>query len=40
VKPYELEQFGDLDRDEIVQKLAAQIDADDLVMRFSKGPAE
>ncbi|MFC7194708.1 NADH-quinone oxidoreductase subunit B [Halosimplex aquaticum] len=35
VKPYELEQFGDLERDELVEKLADQIDEDDLVMRYN-----
>ena len=35
VKPYELEQFGDLPRDELVQKLSDQIDEDDLVMRYN-----
>jgi NADH-quinone oxidoreductase subunit B len=35
VKPYELEEFGDLDRDEVVEKLANQIDEDDLVMRYN-----
>jgi NADH-quinone oxidoreductase subunit B len=35
VKPYELEEFGDLERDEVVQKLADQIDEDDLVMRYN-----
>lgn len=35
VKPYELEQFSDLDQDEVVEKLAAQIDEDDLVMRYN-----
>ncbi len=35
VKPYELEQFGDLPRDEVVEKLADQIDEDDLVMRYN-----
>jgi NADH-quinone oxidoreductase subunit B len=35
VKPYELEQFGDLERDEIVDKLADQIDEEDLVMRYN-----
>jgi NADH-quinone oxidoreductase subunit B len=35
VKPYELEQFGELDRDEVVEKLADQIDEDDLVMRYN-----
>jgi NADH-quinone oxidoreductase subunit B len=34
VKPYELRQFGDLEEDELVQKLAAEIDEDDLVMRY------
>ena len=35
VKPYELEEFGDLDRDEVVQKLADEIDEDELVMRYN-----
>ncbi|ELY60588.1 NADH-quinone oxidoreductase subunit B [Natronolimnohabitans innermongolicus] len=35
VKPYELEQFGDLERDELVQKLADDIDEEDLVMRYN-----
>jgi NADH-quinone oxidoreductase subunit B len=35
VKPYELEEFGDLERDELVQHLADQIDEDDLVMRYN-----
>ena len=35
VKPYELEQFGDLDDDELVQKLASEIDEEDLVMRYN-----
>jgi len=35
VKPYELEQFGDLEQDELVQKLAADIDEEDLVMRYN-----
>ncbi|PSQ08779.1 NADH-quinone oxidoreductase subunit B [Halobacteriales archaeon QS_5_68_33] len=35
VKPYELEQFGDLERDELVEKLADRIDEDDLVMRYN-----
>ncbi|PSP88659.1 NADH-quinone oxidoreductase subunit B [Halobacteriales archaeon QS_4_66_20] len=35
VKPYELEQFGDLDDDELVRKLASEIDEDDLVMRYN-----
>ncbi|WP_408959014.1 NADH-quinone oxidoreductase subunit B [Natrinema sp. 74] len=35
VKPYELEEFGDLPKDELVQKLADDIDEDDLVMRYN-----
>ncbi|MCL9815116.1 NADH-quinone oxidoreductase subunit B [Natranaeroarchaeum aerophilus] len=35
VKPYELQQFDDLPQDEIVDKLAEQIDEDDLVMRYN-----
>ncbi|ADB60008.1 NADH-quinone oxidoreductase, B subunit [Haloterrigena turkmenica DSM 5511] len=35
VKPYELEEFGDLPQDELVQKLASEIDEDDLVMRYN-----
>ncbi|MFC7059609.1 NADH-quinone oxidoreductase subunit B [Halovenus salina] len=35
VKPYELEEFGDLDSDELVQQLANEIDEDDLVMRYN-----
>ncbi|SEV98781.1 NADH-quinone oxidoreductase subunit B [Natrinema salifodinae] len=35
VKPYELEEFGDLPKDELVQKLANDIDEDDLVMRYN-----
>lgn len=34
VKPYELEEFGDLESDELVEKLADEIDEDDLVMRL------
>jgi NADH-quinone oxidoreductase subunit B len=34
VKPYELQEFGDLESDELVQELAAEIDEDDLVMRY------
>ena len=34
VKPYELQQFGDLEEDELVQKLAAEINEEDLVMRY------
>ncbi|MFW5895753.1 MAG: NADH-quinone oxidoreductase subunit B, partial [archaeon] len=35
VKPYELEQFGDLDRDELVEKLSEDIDQETLVMRYN-----
>src|SRR6056297_759899 len=35
VKPYELEQFGDMERDELVKNLASQIDEDSLVMRYN-----
>ncbi len=35
VKPYELQQFGDLDRDELVDELASDIDEEDLVMRYN-----
>jgi len=35
VKPYELEQFSNLDQDEVVDKLADEIDEDDLVMRYN-----
>ncbi|ELZ14584.1 NADH-quinone oxidoreductase subunit B [Haloterrigena sp. SYSU A558-1] len=35
VKPYELEEFGDLPQDELVQKLASEIDEEDLVMRYN-----
>ncbi|AFO58964.1 MULTISPECIES: NADH-quinone oxidoreductase subunit B [Natrinema] len=35
VKPYELEEFGDLPKDELVQKLADDIDEEDLVMRYN-----
>jgi NADH-quinone oxidoreductase subunit B len=35
VKPYELQEFADLDDDEVVEKLADQIDEDDLVMRYN-----
>ncbi len=35
VKPYELERFGDLDPDELVQSLADEIDEDTLVMRYN-----
>lgn len=34
VKSYELEQFGDLERDELIEKLANEIDEDTLVMRY------
>jgi len=42
VKTYELEQFGDLESDELVQELASEIDEEDLVMRYDwsgAGPA-
>ncbi|MFB6254764.1 MAG: NADH-quinone oxidoreductase subunit B [Halobacteriaceae archaeon] len=35
VKPYELEEFGDLERDELVEKLADEIDEETLVMRYN-----
>jgi NADH-quinone oxidoreductase subunit B len=35
VKPYELEQFKDLEQDELVDTLADQIDEDSLVMRYN-----
>ncbi|MFC7073988.1 NADH-quinone oxidoreductase subunit B [Halovenus rubra] len=35
VKPYELEQFGDLEPDELVKELATEINEDDLVMRYN-----
>ncbi|WP_222919719.1 NADH-quinone oxidoreductase subunit B [Natrinema sp. SYSU A 869] len=35
VKPYELEEFGDLPQDELIQKLADDIDEEDLVMRYN-----
>ena len=35
VKPYELEEFGDLPKDELIQKLADDIDEEDLVMRYN-----
>lgn len=34
VTPYELEQFGDLDEDELIEKLATEIDEETLVMRY------
>jgi len=34
VKPYELEQFGDLERDELVTELADEIKEDTLVVRY------
>ncbi len=37
VKPYELQEFSDLDRDELVDRLADQIDEDELVMRYDWG---
>ena len=36
IKPYELEEFGDLERDEVVEQLSDQIDEDNLVLRWSK----
>ncbi|ELY78202.1 NADH-quinone oxidoreductase subunit B [Natrinema pallidum] len=35
VKPYELEEFGELPKDELVQTLADDIDEEDLVMRYN-----
>ncbi|MBS3760385.1 MAG: NADH-quinone oxidoreductase subunit B, partial [Halodesulfurarchaeum sp.] len=35
VKPYELEKFGDLERDEVVDSLAEDIDEETLVMRYN-----
>jgi NADH-quinone oxidoreductase subunit B len=35
VKPYELEQFGDLEQDELVDHLAQDIDEETLVMRYN-----
>ncbi|MFW6436235.1 MAG: NADH-quinone oxidoreductase subunit B [Halococcoides sp.] len=35
VKPYELERFEDLDRDELIEELADEFDPDDLVMRYN-----
>ncbi|MFW6457820.1 MAG: NADH-quinone oxidoreductase subunit B [Halodesulfurarchaeum sp.] len=35
VKPYELEEFGDLKQDEVVDHLAEEIDEDTLVMRYN-----
>jgi len=42
VKPYELEQFSDLDDDELVQHLADRIDEEELVMRYdwAESPVE
>jgi len=34
VKPYELEEFGELEADALAQKLADQIDEEELVMRY------
>ena len=34
VKPYELEEFGELEADALAQKLADEIDEDELVMRY------
>jgi len=35
VKPYELERFGDLERDEIIEDLADDIEDDTLAMRYN-----
>ncbi|MFB6113720.1 MAG: NADH-quinone oxidoreductase subunit B [Halodesulfurarchaeum sp.] len=35
VKPYELEEFGNLERDELVDHLTERIDEDTLVMRYN-----
>jgi NADH-quinone oxidoreductase subunit B len=35
VKPHELQQFDDLERDELVDELADEIDRDTLVMRYN-----
>ncbi|MFP4590076.1 MAG: NADH-quinone oxidoreductase subunit B [Halobacteriales archaeon] len=35
VKPYELERFGDLERDEVIEQLADRIDEDALAMRYN-----
>ena len=35
VKPYELQEFGHLDGDALVQRLAGEIDEDELVMRYN-----
>jgi NADH-quinone oxidoreductase subunit B len=35
VKPYELEQFDELERDELVAQLAEEIDEETLVMRYN-----
>ena len=40
VKPYELEAFGDLERDALVERLTDEIDEDDLVMRYDWVTAE
>ncbi|MFB6223788.1 MAG: NADH-quinone oxidoreductase subunit B [Haloarcula sp.] len=34
VKPYELQEFGDLERDKLIEKLTDEIDEDTLVMRY------
>jgi NADH-quinone oxidoreductase subunit B len=34
VKPHELDRFGDLEPDEVVQELADDIDPDTLAMRY------
>ncbi len=35
VKPYELERFGDLEQDEVIDQLADRIDEDALTMRYN-----
>jgi len=35
VKPYELEQFGELEQDKLIQDLAEDIDEDQFVMRYN-----
>ncbi len=37
VKPYELEEFGNMPRDEIIEQLSDQINEDDLAMRYNWG---
>ncbi|WP_248515163.1 NADH-quinone oxidoreductase subunit B [Salinarchaeum laminariae] len=35
VKPYELQQFSEMEQDEVVDQLADEIDEDDLAMRYN-----